>query len=79
MNVAKEPVFDPNKNYTWSPDSVFPLKGSEFALIFNTLRAFLSTPEAQKILMASAGHDVLESVLAKAVEDGVAVEKESKQ
>lgn len=79
MQVAKEPSFDPTKNYTWAPDSKFELKGSEFALILNTIRTILSTQDAQKILMASASHDVLETALGKAVENGVATEKLDKQ
>jgi len=75
MQVAKESSFDPNKSYTWSPDSKFELSGAEFGVILNSLRVILSTPEAQRIIMANAAHEMIEMALSKAVDAGVAVEK----
>ena len=67
-------TYDPNKKYTWTPEDTFALSGSEFGVILNTLRAILNTHEAARILMANQSNNILEGVLAKAVEDGVAKE-----
>ena len=68
------PQFDPNKKYTWTPDDVFSLNGAEFGVILNTLRATLSTQEAARILLAKDAHDIIEGLLANAVEAGVVKE-----
>lgn len=65
-----ETKFDPNKKYVWNPETEFVLKGGEFGAVLNTLRAFLSTPEAQRVIMANQTHDIVEAILGKAVEDG---------
>jgi hypothetical protein len=75
MEIVKDttPVttsYDPNKRYTWTPNDEFVLSGAEFGLLLNTFRAILSTEEAAKILMADRSNQVVESVLAKAVESG---------
>lgn len=67
-------TYDPNKKYTWSPEDVFTLNGQEFGLVLNTIRAILSTEEATKILLASQTNQVIERVLAGAVEAGVVKE-----
>jgi hypothetical protein len=67
-------TYDPNKKYSWGPDDVFELTGNEFGLILNTLRQVLSTPEAQKILMADKANEAIEKAMAKGVEKGVVKE-----
>lgn len=62
--------YDPNKKYVWTPETEFILKGGEFGAVLNTLRAVLNTPEAGRILMASQTNELIESLLAKAVESG---------
>ena len=76
MPQAKEPVakFDPTKKYIWSQDVNFTLSGSDFGLLLNAMRAITSTKEAQTILRAADAGDVLENVLASAVEAGVVIE-----
>ena len=66
--------FDPNKKYVWNPETEFTLKGGEFGAVLNTLRAFLSTPEAQRVMMANQTHDLIEAILGKAVESGTVTE-----
>jgi hypothetical protein len=68
------PEFDPNKKYRWTPDTKFILEGAEFATLLNSMRAILSTEEAQTILAAQRASDELEKLLKDAVEDGRAVE-----
>jgi hypothetical protein len=68
------PEFDPNKKYRWTPDTKFVLEGAEFATLLNSMRAILSTEEAQTILAAQRASDELEKLLKDAVEDGRAVE-----
>jgi len=68
------PEFDPNKKYRWTPETRFVLDGAEFATLLNSMRAILSTEEAQTILAAQRASDELEKLLKDAVEDGRAVE-----
>jgi hypothetical protein len=68
---TKTPKFDPNKKYTWSQDEVFTITGGEFGLLLNSLRAVVSTKEAQTILMASKAADLIEEVLIQNVEKGI--------
>lgn len=70
------PVYDPSKKYTWKDENTFTFKGGEFGLILNTLRGILSTPEAQKILLAQQASIIMEEQLAKAVEAGIVTEAE---
>jgi len=67
-------VYDPSKRYTWGPDSQFTINGNEFGLILNTIRAVISTPEAQKVILAQQANEIIEKMVARAVENGVAVE-----
>lgn len=66
--------YDPSKNYTWTPEDVFELTGSDFGLILNTLRGVLATEEAAKIMLAQKASTALEGVLSRAVEAGIAKE-----
>jgi hypothetical protein len=67
-------TYDPSKRYTWSPNDKFELSGNEFGLILNAFRATLSTEEAGRILLANEANQVVERVLAKAVEADVVKE-----
>ena len=67
-------TYDPNKRYTWTPNDKFELSGNEFGLILNAFRATLSTEEAGRILLANEANQVVERILAKAVEDEIAKE-----
>lgn len=67
-------TYDPNKKYTWTPETSFELTGAEFGLILNTLRAVLNTPESARILLANQANNVIEETLARAVETGKVVE-----
>ena len=72
--VTEVPTFDPNKKYTWEIDSEFTLSGNDFGILLNSLRAILSTEEAQRVLLADKASQVMEATLAKAVESGAVVE-----
>lgn len=81
MEIVKDdtPQFDPNKQYRWSQDDEFIFKGQEFALVMNSLRAFLSTENAQIVQLATRAAQAIEAKLAEAVESGKAVEVEQPQ
>lgn len=66
--------YSAEKRYTWGPDSQFVLSGAQFGLVINALRAILSTPEAEKILLADRANNAIEEVFANAVEQGIATE-----
>jgi hypothetical protein len=70
MDLVKE-QFDPNKAYKWTQTDVFELSGAEFGILLNSLRAILSTEEAQRILLISKANEVIEKLLAKNVEAGI--------
>jgi len=72
--VQEVPTFDPNKKYTWAIDSQFTLSGNDFGILLNSLRAILSTEEAQRILLADKASQIMEATLAQAVENGSVVE-----
>jgi hypothetical protein len=72
--VQEVPTFDPSKKYTWKLDSEFSLSGNDFGILLNSLRAILSTEEAQRVLLADKASQIMEGVLAKAVENGDVVE-----
>jgi hypothetical protein len=78
MEIVKdEPTqvtFDPSKKYTWSNDTKFTLSGNEFGVLLNTVRALLSTREAQVVLMASQASDALDMIMADQVAKGNVVE-----
>jgi hypothetical protein len=66
--------YDPNKKYTWTPDDSFIVSGAEFGILLNSLRAILSTQDAQRILLADKANNIIENALARAVEAGVVKE-----
>lgn len=67
-------VYDPQKKYTWGPEDQFTLTGNEFGLILNSIRAVLGTPEASRIMMAHQANGIIEQMVQRAVEAGVAKE-----
>lgn len=66
--------YDPNKKYTWTPDDSFIVSGAEFGILLNSLRAILSTQDAQRILLADKANNIIENALARAVESGIVKE-----
>lgn len=67
-------IYNPNKKYTWGPEDHFTLTGIEFGLILNSLRAVLGTPEASRIMLAHQANNIIEQMVERAVEAGVAKE-----
>ena len=68
------PEFDPRKKYTWSSDTTFTLSGNQFGMLLNTVRAVLSTREAQIVMMAAESSDVLDGIMAEYVAKGAITE-----
>lgn len=66
--------YDQNKKYTWTPTDEFVLNGAEFGLLLNSFRAILSTEQAQQVLLANRANEVVEAILARAVEADVVKE-----
>jgi hypothetical protein len=67
---TETPKFDPTKQYSWTETDTFVISGGEFGLVLNTLRAIISTPEAQTILLANDANNAITQILGKAVEAG---------
>jgi len=74
--LQENPKFDPNKKYTWPIDASITLTGNEFGLIMNALRATISTQEAATIILAHKASEMVDDILVRVVETGVAVETE---
>ena len=78
MEIVKEPIaFDPNKKYTWQAGDQFTISGQELGLILNSIRGFLATEEAQKILLAAEADKAVQSIMARNVEAGIIKEVEN--
>jgi len=67
-------TYDPNKTYTWGPDTKFVLSGQDFSLMLHTLRGILSTKEASNAVLAYEMNKKVEAMLAEAVAEGKVVE-----
>jgi len=67
-------TYDPNKTYTWGPETEFTISGQDFSLILHTLRGILSTKEASNAVLAYEANKKIESMLADAVATGKVVE-----
>lgn len=74
--LQEKPTFDPNKNYTWPLDASITLTGNEFGLIMNALHATISTKEAATVILAYKASKMIDDILVRTVESGVAVETE---
>ncbi len=66
--------YDPNKRYTWGPDSKFELSGQDFGLILNTVRTFLATEEAGKYQLMMRTNEIIEKLMKEGVTNEVIVE-----
>jgi hypothetical protein len=64
-------VYDPNKRYQWMPTDKFEMSGDQFGLILNAFRTTLSSPEAQRILLVQHANEVIENIMARAVENDI--------
>ena len=69
--------YDHNKRYTWTPEDTFTLSGAEFGLILNTVRAYLASEEAARFQLMVQSNEVIEKVMAKAVEADIIKEVEA--
>lgn len=69
----------PNTPYQWEDNTQFCLNGKEFEIFINTIRAVMSTPDAQKYLLLAELGKVLEDKLANAVEEGKVFEAPQKE
>ncbi|MAO23593.1 MAG: hypothetical protein CMJ25_22835 [Phycisphaerae bacterium] len=69
--------YDPNKRYTWGPDSKFELSGQDFGLILNTIRTFLGTEEAGRYQLMTRANDIIERLMEEGVKNDVVVEAEA--
>jgi hypothetical protein len=72
--MSEKIKYDPTKRYTWTPSDEFTLTGEQFGLILNSIRSTISTPEALRILTASEANNALETIIARAVEEGIVTE-----
>lgn len=62
--------FNPEVQYAWKPDDVFPLNGAALQYLHSTLAEKLNTPESQSILKDYQMFKIIEGILAQQVEEG---------
>jgi hypothetical protein len=67
-------TYDPNKTYTWGPDTKFVLSGQDFSLVLHTIRGILSSKEASNVVLAYELNKKIEAMLGDAVAEGKVVE-----
>lgn len=67
-------TYDPNKTYSWGPDTKFVLSGQTFSLVLHTLRGLLSTKEATNTILAYELNKQIESIMGDAVAEGKILE-----
>ncbi len=70
-------TYDPNKSYSWGPDTKFVLSGQDFSLMLHAFRGILSTKEATNTILAYEMNKKIEEIMATAVAEGKVVEVES--
>ena len=67
-------TYDPNKSYSWGPDTKFVLSGQDFSLMLHAFRGILSTKEATNTILAYEMNKKIEEIMAVAVAEGKVVE-----
>lgn len=77
MENKEDLKLTPNTNYAWDPTTVFPLDGTDFSVLFNSLSAIVGSMEFQKriaeaneTMMLRKMYDTLEKKLAESVLKG---------
>lgn len=70
-------TYDPNKSYTWGPETKFVLNGQDFSLLLHTLRGALSTKEATNTILAYELNKKIEDIMSVAVAEGKVIETNS--
>jgi len=69
--VVKGPTFDMNKNYSWSPMEIFPLKGGELHALKQILSALIQPAEAQRAIAAYEALKLVDNIIKEGVEAGL--------
>jgi hypothetical protein len=67
-------TYDPNKTYTWGPETKFVISGQDFSLMLHTIRGILSTKEATNTILAYEFNKKIEEMMASGVAEGKVVE-----
>ena len=67
-------TYDPNKTYSWGPDTKFVISGQDFSLLLHAVRGILSTKEATNTILCYEMNKKIEAMMADAVADGRVVE-----
>lgn len=77
----------PNTSYHWEPETIFPMNGNEFSLLFNTFSAIVGNPdfnkklqEASETIAINKSYELVEHKLAESVlrGDSIVVKPETK-
>lgn len=71
--------YDPTKRYFWEKSQIFQFTGEEYAVLLNSIRSMLSTPEAQRIIGLYKAHEILDNILKNAVENDLVKSEEQNE
>lgn len=74
VKLNTDPIYDPNKEYSWSPEDEFILDGNQFGLIFQALKTELWSPVGASAKQKFDAYLQLEEALRLAVKQGIAKE-----
>lgn len=67
-------TYDPNKTYSWGPDTKFVISGQDFSLMLHAIRGVLSTKEATNTILCYEMNKKIEAMMADAVAEGKVIE-----
>lgn len=69
-----QPVYSPEKSYSWNANDVFAITGLQFDIINKVIQANLQNPEVQRALYLVEGAKAVQEILKVAVEEGLVSE-----
>ena len=67
-------IYNPQSNYQWQPEDIFPLKGIELHLLKKILDSLIASPEAQRAIAAYEGLKLVDGLIKEGVETGKIIE-----
>lgn len=70
----KSPIYNPDKNYGWTPEDSFTLSGNEFGAIYQAFKSDIYLPGGISIDQKYKAFLILEDIMRVAVSAGVAIE-----
>lgn len=67
----KGATFNPQQNYVWQPDTIFPLKGLELHALKQILTSLIQPAEAQRAIAAYEALKLVDNIIKEGVENSL--------